>query len=65
MATVDPSLLTADLVAPLAEGLGVDLRGGTVARMAPINALLDAAPAALRARLLVAVVDLLQRPRWQ
>jgi glutamate/tyrosine decarboxylase-like PLP-dependent enzyme len=66
LASLDPGALTPDVVAGLAEGLGLNLGGGAVvSRMAPVNALLDAAPAPLRARLLVAFLDLLQRPRWQ
>jgi glutamate/tyrosine decarboxylase-like PLP-dependent enzyme len=68
--SLDPTGLTPEVVAALAGALGLDLAGGlaggtVVTRMAPVNALLDAAPPALRARLLVAFLDLLQRPRWQ
>jgi sphinganine-1-phosphate aldolase len=58
--------LTPEVVAALAAGVGFDLDGGwPTGQAAPINALLDAAPPPVRARLLVAVLDLLQRPAWQ
>ncbi|MEU8299520.1 aminotransferase class V-fold PLP-dependent enzyme [Micromonospora sp. NPDC048909] len=61
-ATLTPDALTPDLVAGLAAGLG--LGAGVPGRMAPVNALLNAAPPALRERLLVEFVGLLQRPAW-
>ncbi|SCF17419.1 pyridoxal phosphate-dependent decarboxylase family protein [Micromonospora mirobrigensis] len=66
--TLTPAALTPELVAGLAAGLG--LAGGDPAagpvpgRMAVVNTLLDAAPVALRERLLVEFVGLLQRPAW-
>ncbi|MCZ7419177.1 aminotransferase class V-fold PLP-dependent enzyme [Verrucosispora sp. WMMA2121] len=62
--TLAPEELTGDLVAGLAAGLGLGPGGGLPERMAPVNALLDAAPPALRERLLVEFVSLLQRPAW-
>ncbi|MFF0720416.1 pyridoxal phosphate-dependent decarboxylase family protein [Micromonospora sp. NPDC003816] len=59
-----PEALTADLVAGLAAGLGLGGGGGLPDRMAPVNTLLDAAPPALRERLLVEFVSLLQRPSF-
>ncbi|TDC39081.1 aspartate aminotransferase family protein [Micromonospora sp. 15K316] len=63
--TLTPDALTPDLVGGLAAGLG--LGGPTGAppdRMAAVNTLLDAAAPALRERLLVEFVGLLQRPSW-
>ncbi|WP_433529974.1 pyridoxal phosphate-dependent decarboxylase family protein [Micromonospora sp. CA-263727] len=60
--SLSPQALTADLVAGLAAGLGLGGGGGLPERMAPVNTLLDAAPPALRERLLVEFVSLLQRP---
>jgi glutamate/tyrosine decarboxylase-like PLP-dependent enzyme len=52
-------------VAALAAALGFGGSGGVLPeRMAPVNALLDAAPPAVRERLLVAFLSLLQRPSW-
>jgi sphinganine-1-phosphate aldolase len=75
VAATDPEDLAPDVIASLVAGLGLDLAafappvsGGAPAdrpRLAPVNALLDAAPPATRARLLVAFLDLLQRPHWQ
>ncbi|MGC5050127.1 pyridoxal phosphate-dependent decarboxylase family protein [Micromonospora sp. DT48] len=62
--TLAPEALTGDLVAGLAAGLGLGPGGGLPERMAPVNTLLDAAPPALRERLLVEFVSLLQRPAW-
>ncbi|MEG3634092.1 pyridoxal phosphate-dependent decarboxylase family protein [Micromonospora palythoicola] len=62
--TLAPEELTGDLVAGLAAGLGLGPGGGLPERMAPVNTLLDAAPPALRERLLVEFVSLLQRPTW-
>jgi glutamate/tyrosine decarboxylase-like PLP-dependent enzyme len=61
-----PAMLTPELVASLAGGLGFDLGSSAAlpARMAPVNALLDAAPPAIRERLLAAFLSLLQRPAW-
>jgi sphinganine-1-phosphate aldolase len=61
-----PSMLTPEAVAGLAGALGFDL-GSPAAlptRMAPVNALLDAAPPVVRERLLAAFLGLLQRPSW-
>ena len=64
-----PESLTPEVVAGLAAGLG--LGGGSAGggsplpdRMAPVNALLDAAPARLREALLTEFLGLLQRPAW-
>ncbi|MEU4566652.1 aminotransferase class V-fold PLP-dependent enzyme [Micromonospora sp. NPDC023956] len=59
-----PEALTPDLVAGLAAGLGLAGGTGLPDRMAPVNALLDAAPPALRERLLTEFVGLLQRPTY-
>ncbi len=55
-----PEMITPDLIATLAEGLG--LGGGDFSRMADVNALLNAAPPALREALLTGFLSLLQRP---
>ncbi|GAA2686695.1 pyridoxal phosphate-dependent decarboxylase family protein [Actinoplanes palleronii] len=55
-----PEMITPALVAELAAGLGLD--GGDFSRMAPVNALLNAAPPALREALLTGFLSLLQRP---
>ncbi|MBB4958293.1 pyridoxal phosphate-dependent decarboxylase family protein [Micromonospora polyrhachis] len=71
--TLTPDMLTPELVAGLAGGIGLgaagsggpDSTGGpTPERMATVNTLLDAAPPALRERLLVEFFSLLQRPTW-
>ncbi|WP_433115644.1 pyridoxal phosphate-dependent decarboxylase family protein [Micromonospora sp. CA-246542] len=62
-----PEALTPEVVAGLAAGLGLgggDSAGPLPDRMAVVNTLLDAAPPALRERLLVEFVGLLQRPDW-
>jgi glutamate/tyrosine decarboxylase-like PLP-dependent enzyme len=72
---IEPSMLTSDVVAGLAAGLGFGGSGSGGSgsggsgsggplpdRMAPVNALLEATPPALRQALLVAFVSLLQRP---
>ncbi|MEV0721588.1 aminotransferase class V-fold PLP-dependent enzyme [Micromonospora purpureochromogenes] len=59
-----PQALTPELVAGLAAGLGLDGGQAVPERMAVVNTLLDAAPPALRERLLVEFVSLLQRPSW-
>ncbi|MEU8168267.1 aminotransferase class V-fold PLP-dependent enzyme [Micromonospora sp. NPDC049004] len=65
-----PEALTPEVVAGLAGGLGLGGGPDTGAsgplpdRMALVNTLLDAAPPALRERLLVEFVGLLQRPTW-
>ncbi|MEU5788007.1 aminotransferase class V-fold PLP-dependent enzyme [Micromonospora purpureochromogenes] len=59
-----PQALTPELVAGLAAGLGLDGGRGVPERMAVVNTLLDAAPPALRERLLVEFVSLLQRPTY-
>jgi glutamate/tyrosine decarboxylase-like PLP-dependent enzyme len=62
-----PEALTPELVAGLAAGLGLgtgDGAGPLPDRMAPVNALLDAAPARLREALLIEFLGLLQRPAW-
>ncbi|MFG1880783.1 pyridoxal phosphate-dependent decarboxylase family protein [Micromonospora sp. NPDC049102] len=62
-----PEALTPEVVAGLAAGLG--LGGGGAGplpdRMAVVNTLLDASPPAMRERLLVEFVGLLQRPSWE
>jgi len=55
-----PEMVTPELVAGLAEGLG--LGGGDFTRMAAVNSLLDATPPALREALLTGFLSLLQRP---
>ncbi|MER7167633.1 aminotransferase class V-fold PLP-dependent enzyme [Micromonospora sp. NPDC000207] len=66
--SLDPDQLTPDLVATLATtlGLGSPAGGGSGVpeRMAVVNTLLDAAPPALRERLLAEFVGLLQRPTY-
>ncbi|MER5337658.1 aminotransferase class V-fold PLP-dependent enzyme [Micromonospora sp. NPDC002717] len=71
--TLTPDALTPDLVAGLAAGLGLGDPAPTGAdapaspvpgRTAVVNTLLNAAPPALRERLLVEFVGLLQRPTW-
>lgn len=62
-----PDALTPELVEGLAAGLGMGGEPGGAPlpeRMAVVNTLLDAAPPALRERLLVEFVGLLQRPTW-
>ncbi|SCG66288.1 Glutamate or tyrosine decarboxylase [Micromonospora humi] len=59
-----PEALTPELVAGLAEGLGLGGGAGVPDRMAVVNTLLDAAPPAVRERLLAEFVGLLQRPAW-
>ncbi|MFD2765587.1 pyridoxal phosphate-dependent decarboxylase family protein [Micromonospora eburnea] len=58
-----PEALTPELVAGLAAGLGLGT-GPAPDRMAVVNTLLDAAPVAVRERLLAEFVSLLQRPAW-
>ncbi|MBU2668591.1 aminotransferase class V-fold PLP-dependent enzyme [Actinoplanes bogorensis] len=55
-----PEMVTPDLIAGLAEGLG--LGGGDFTRMAAVNSLLNVAPPALREALLTGFLSLLQRP---
>jgi sphinganine-1-phosphate aldolase len=55
-----PAMVTPDLVASLAEGLG--LGGGDFGRMAAVNTLLNAVPPALREALLTGFLSQLQRP---
>jgi hypothetical protein len=68
LGALDPAALTTEMVASLAAGLGFGNaapgahRPGLPERMAPVNAMLDAAPPALRTRLVIAFMDLLQRP---
>ncbi|MGK5680718.1 pyridoxal phosphate-dependent decarboxylase family protein [Actinoplanes sp. URMC 104] len=57
---LSPEMVTPDLVAGLAEGLG--LGGGDFTRMAAVNSLLNVAPPALREALLTGFLSLLQRP---
>lgn len=60
--TLDPATLTPDVVAELAAAVGLDLTAGSPTNgMATINAVLDAAPVPVREKLLIAVLDLLQR----
>ncbi|MFE9688598.1 pyridoxal phosphate-dependent decarboxylase family protein [Micromonospora sp. NPDC005806] len=61
--SLTPEALTPELIAGLAAGLGLGA-GPAPDRMAAVNTLLDAAPVALRERLLVEFVGLLQRPTW-
>jgi sphinganine-1-phosphate aldolase len=60
VAGLTPEMITPDLIAGLAEGLG--LGGGDFSRMATVNSLLDIAPPALREALLTGFLSLLQRP---
>ncbi|MET8281142.1 aminotransferase class V-fold PLP-dependent enzyme [Micromonospora sp. NPDC005174] len=64
--TLTPEALTPEVVAGLAAGLGLggDTAGPLPDRMAVVNTLLDASPPAMRERLLVEFVGLLQRPSW-
>ncbi|MEH0983669.1 pyridoxal phosphate-dependent decarboxylase family protein [Micromonospora sp. CPCC 205556] len=63
--SLTPDALTPELIADLAAGLGLGAGPGPLpGRLATVNALLDAAPPALRERLLVEFVGLLQRPTW-
>jgi sphinganine-1-phosphate aldolase len=55
-----PEMVTPDLVAGLAEGLG--LGGGDFTQMAAVNSLLNVTPPALREALLTGFLSLLQRP---
>ncbi|WP_328464877.1 aminotransferase class V-fold PLP-dependent enzyme [Actinoplanes sp. NBC_00393] len=55
-----PSMITPELIANLAEGLG--LGGGDFSQMAAVNTLLNAAPPPLREALLTGFLSLLQRP---
>ncbi|HEU5107021.1 MAG TPA: aminotransferase class V-fold PLP-dependent enzyme [Micromonosporaceae bacterium] len=74
VASLTPEALTPEVVAALAAGLGLgapgagsagDAGGGVLPeRMAPVNALLDAAPPRLREALLTEFLGLLQRPAW-
>ena len=65
LAQVEPEMLTPEVVGALAEGLGLGAGSSVLpARMAAVNALLDAAPPPVRERLLVAFLSLLQRPSW-
>jgi glutamate/tyrosine decarboxylase-like PLP-dependent enzyme len=71
LGSLAPEMLTSELVGSLAEGLGLLPVGGPgsgsgslPARMASVNALLDAAPPLVRERLLIAFLSLLQRPAW-
>ncbi|MBL7257117.1 pyridoxal phosphate-dependent decarboxylase family protein [Paractinoplanes lichenicola] len=59
-AALTPELVTPELIAGLAEGLG--LGGGDFTRMAAVNSLLNVAPPALREALLTGFLSLLQRP---
>ncbi|MDM4720899.1 aminotransferase class V-fold PLP-dependent enzyme [Micromonospora sp. WMMA1363] len=60
-----PDALTPEVFEKLAAGLGLGAGPGpTPARMATVHSLLNAAPTALRERLLVEFVGLLQRPTW-
>ncbi|ASW53502.1 aminotransferase class V-fold PLP-dependent enzyme [Plantactinospora sp. KBS50] len=61
-----PEDLTPQLMAGLVAGLGLDPAGPGIDtnRMALVNTLLGAAPAALRERLLVEFLSLLQTPSW-
>ncbi|MEH0844672.1 aminotransferase class V-fold PLP-dependent enzyme [Micromonospora sp. CPCC 205711] len=64
--SLTPEALTPELIAGLAAGLGLGAGAGPLPdRMALVNTLLDTAPPALRERLLVEFVGLLQRPAWR
>ncbi|NYF55388.1 pyridoxal phosphate-dependent decarboxylase family protein [Micromonospora purpureochromogenes] len=64
--SLTPAVLTPELIAGLAAGLGLGAGAGPLPdRLAQVNTLLDAAPPALRERLLVEFVGLLQRPAWR
>lgn len=66
LGSLDPSTLTPSVVAELASLVGLDLSGEwPTGSTASVNALLDAAPPAVRTRLLIGVLDLMQRPRSQ
>ncbi|WP_116051792.1 pyridoxal phosphate-dependent decarboxylase family protein [Amycolatopsis palatopharyngis] len=62
LAELDPEQLTGEQFATLLAGAGLGAGGGLPERMAEINALLEAAPAALRERLLLEFLGLLYRP---
>jgi sphinganine-1-phosphate aldolase len=55
-----PEMITPELIASLAEGLG--LSGGDFTQMATVNSILNAAPPALREALLTGFLSFLQRP---
>jgi sphinganine-1-phosphate aldolase len=55
-----PEMVTPELIASLAEGLG--LGAGDFTQMATVNTILNAAPAPLREALLTGFLSLLQRP---
>jgi glutamate/tyrosine decarboxylase-like PLP-dependent enzyme len=55
-----PEMVTPELIAGLAEGLG--LGGGDFTQMAAVNSLLNVTPPALREALLTGFLSLLQRP---
>ncbi len=59
-AVLTPEMVTPELIAGLAEGLG--LGSGDFTRMAAVNSLLDVAPPALREALLTGFLSMLQRP---
>jgi hypothetical protein len=62
---LDPGQITPDLVASLAEGLGLGGDGGPLPdRQAMINTLLDAAPVPVREALFSAFLGLLQQPTY-
>jgi hypothetical protein len=72
---VDPSLLamlgaltpdqvSPDMIAGLAAGLGIGGESVLPARMAAVNKLLDVAPPAMRERMLMEFLSLLQRPSF-
>ncbi|MBO3740029.1 pyridoxal phosphate-dependent decarboxylase family protein [Actinoplanes flavus] len=58
-----PEMITPELIASLAEGLG--LAGGDFTQMAMVNSILNAAPPALREALLTGFLSFLQRPMTQ
>jgi sphinganine-1-phosphate aldolase len=55
-----PGMITPELIASLAEGLG--LSGGDFTQMATVNSILNAAPPPLREALLTGFLSFLQRP---
>ena len=62
VATMDPDLLTPETVAGLAQRFGLTEADSVAGNMAMVNALLAVAPAAVREKLLIEFVSLLQQP---
>jgi sphinganine-1-phosphate aldolase len=61
LGALTPEAVTPELIASLAEGLGLAV-GGPPGPMAAVNTLLNAAPPRLREALLTGFLSLLQRP---